>query len=139
METTHGMPTRMTRQRRLVFEILQSSAAHLDAESVFELAKIRDAKISLATVYRSLAWLKEAGLIQEHRLGENHAHFETTATTPHYHFSCLRCGKVVEFEAAEVREISRQLCAREGLQVTDIHLHLSGLCAECREDQEQCS
>jgi Fur family transcriptional regulator, ferric uptake regulator len=139
MDTTRSLPTRMTRQRRLVYEILQSSAEHLDAESVFELAKRRDAKISLATVYRSLAWLKEARLIQEHRLGENHAHFETTAATPHYHFSCLRCGRVVEFEAAEVREIARQLCAREDLEVTDIHLHLSGLCSECREDQEPCN
>jgi Fe2+ or Zn2+ uptake regulation protein len=133
---THGR--KLTRQRKLVLEILEESQEHLDAESIYAQAKARDVNISLATVYRTLTLLKETGLVQEHRLGEDHGHFETTQPTPHYHFTCLKCGKVVEFEAPQVREAARKLCESEGLQITDMHLLFSGYCKECRKGGEIC-
>jgi Fe2+ or Zn2+ uptake regulation protein len=129
---------RLTRQRKLVLEILQDSREHLDADMIYNRAKARDPNIGIATIYRSLALLKEAGLVQEHRLGENHGHFETTQSRPHYHFTCLKCGKVVEFESPQVMKAARQLCKNEGLQVTQVQLHLSGCCSECREDGGSC-
>lgn len=124
---------RLTRQRRMVLTILEESRAHLDAEAVYSLAKIRDPRISLATVYRSLALLKSLGLAQEHRLGENHTHYELAPSSPHYHFTCQSCGRVVEFDAPLVMEAARLLCEREDLQISEIHLHISGLCADCRK------
>lgn len=129
---------RLTRQRKLVLEILQNSRGHLDADMIYDRAKALDPNIGLATIYRSLALLKEAGLVQEHRLGENHGHFETTQSAPHHHFTCLKCGRVVEFEAPQVLAAARKLCKSEGLQVTGIHLQLSGYCSECREDDAGC-
>jgi Fur family ferric uptake transcriptional regulator len=122
---------RLTNQRRLVLEVLSTSQEHLDAESIYQQAKARDPRISLATVYRSLTWLCEIGLVTEHPLGENHSHFETNPSIPHYHFSCLKCGKVIEFDAPEVLEISRRLSKSQGMQIIEMHLHLSGTCAEC--------
>jgi len=133
---THGR--KLTRQRKLVLDILEESQEHLDAESIYAQAKARDANISLATVYRTLALLKETGLVQEHRLGEDHGHFETTQPTPHYHFTCLKCGRVVEFEAPQVMEVARKLCESKGLQVIDMHLLFSGYCWECREEDTNC-
>lgn len=123
---------RLTHQRRLVLEVLQDSEEHLDAEMIYDRARARDPSISLATVYRSLGLLKDMGLVQEHRLGENHGHFEITHSTPHHHFTCLTCGRVIEFEAPQVMEAVRKLCESEGLQVTEAHLLLSGYCTECR-------
>jgi Fe2+ or Zn2+ uptake regulation protein len=128
---SHGR--RLTRQRRLVLEILAESREHLDAETLYERAKARDPDIGLATIYRSLALLKETGLVQEDQLGEDHGHFETTPSSPHHHFTCLKCGRVVEFESPQVMEVVRRLYESEGLQVTDIRLHLSGYCPQCRE------
>jgi Fur family ferric uptake transcriptional regulator len=129
---------RLTRQRKLVLEILEESHEHLDADMIYDRARARDPNIGLATIYRSLGLLKEMGLVQEHRLGENHGHFETTQSTPHHHFTCLKCGRVVEFEAPQVMDAARTLCKSEGLQVTEVHLHLSGYCASCREDGFAC-
>jgi Fur family ferric uptake transcriptional regulator len=128
---SHGR--RLTHQRRLVLEILAESREHLDAETLYERAKARDPDIGLATIYRSLALLKEAGLVEEDQLGEDHGHFETTPSSPHHHFTCLKCGRVVEFESPQVMEVVRRLCESEGLQVTDVRLHLSGYCSQCRE------
>jgi len=130
----HASGRRLTRQRRLVMEVLEGAEEHLDAETIHDRAKARDPNISLATVYRTLALLKEVGLIEEHRLGEDHAHFEAVRDARHYHFTCLGCGRVIEFDAPQVTQIVRELSERERLRITDVHLFLSGYCAQCREE-----
>jgi len=123
---------RLTTQRRLVLEVLRQSDEHLDAEALYDQAKSRDPDISLATVYRTLAVLKEMGLVEEHRLGEEHGHYEAVRDEPHYHFTCLGCGKVIEFDTPLVAQIEQELSGREGVGVTGAHLHLSGYCAQCQ-------
>lgn len=123
---------RLTRQRRLVLRVLEESDGHLEAENVYLQAKARDTHVSLATVYRTLAVLKEMGLVEEHRLGEEHGHYEAVRDSPHYHFTCLDCGRVIEFDTPLVAQIKQELSAREGVRVTGAHLHLSGCCAQCQ-------
>ena len=132
-KTLHTSGRRLTRQRRLVMQVLEENPGHLEAEAVYALAKARDPNVSMATVYRTLAVLKEMGLVAGHTLGEDHAHFEPAPKTPHYHFTCLGCGLVVEFDAAQVAQVVQVLSERKGLQVTEVHLLLSGYCAQCRK------
>ena len=115
----------------------RSNPGHLDAEAIHDQVKIQDPRISLATVYRTLALLKRLGLVAEHSLGEDHGHFEAASAAPHYHFTCLRCKRVIEFEAPAVMQIVRKLAEQEGLQVTETHLTLSGYCRDCRPTRRQ--
>jgi Fe2+ or Zn2+ uptake regulation protein len=124
---------RLTRQRRLIMNIILESREHLDADTIFQRAKACNPKISLATVYRALATLKKEGLVNEHPLGEDHMHFETAQLTPHYHFTCKQCGRVIEFEAPQVLEIIATLRQTKGLQVENVHLLLSGTCDLCQK------
>jgi Fur family transcriptional regulator, ferric uptake regulator len=130
---------RLTRQRRLVLDVLDESQGHLDAEAIFSLAKARDPKISLSTVYRTLSLLNEAGLVRKHSLGEDHGHFETAQSTPHYHFTCLNCQRVIEFIAPQVLSLAHELSAQEGIQVTEAHLHFSGYCPDCQQSNHPAS
>jgi len=127
---------RLTSQRRLILEVLHESSMHLDADGLYDLVKFHDPDISLATVYRTLAVLKEMGLVEEHRLGEGHGHYELVHDSPHYHFTCLRCGRVTEFDTPLVAQIRRELSEREGVHVTHAHLHFSGFCARCHDHKE---
>jgi Fe2+ or Zn2+ uptake regulation protein len=132
-EAVRSRGLKLTRQRQLILDILESSREHLDAEAVYARAKKRDPRIGIATVYRTLAFLKRIGLAEEHRLGEDHGHFEAAHTSkPHYHFSCMGCGRVVEFEAPQVMQLARSLCQTENLQVLEVHLDLRGYCEQCR-------
>lgn len=133
METLRGEGRRVTRQRRLVMEVLEQSRDHLDAETVYARAKARDTRISLATVYRALAVLKGMGLADGHSLGEDHAHFEAGRKSPHHHFTCLGCGKVFEFDAPEVNRMSRRLADQAGLRVTEAQVLLKGYCRDCQK------
>jgi Fur family ferric uptake transcriptional regulator len=132
MKTRLVPSIRLTRQRRLVLDILQEAKGHLDADAIYRKAKDRNPKIGLATVYRSLALLREAKLVQEHRLGENHSHFEPAGGSLHHHFTCLKCGRVVEFRSLQVMQAARALGRREGLQIVDVRLDVTGYCAACR-------
>ena len=132
-DTFRATGRRLTSQRRLILGVLEESDVHLDAETLFVRAKTRDSDISLATVYRTLAVLKEMGLVEEHRLGEEHAHFEAVRDQPHYHFICLGCGQVIEFDVPQMAQIERDVSEREGVCITDIHLRLSGYCAQCQD------
>ena len=123
---------RLTPQRRQILQVLEESDGHLDADALYDRVKARDADASLATVYRTLAVLREIGLVEEHRLGEDHGHYEAVRREPHYHFTCLRCGQVIEFDTPLVAQIEQTLGEQAGVRVTTAHLHVSGYCAECR-------
>ena len=104
-DTTHqdslrSRGVRLTRQRRLLLDLIDSSGLHLDAESLYQMAKENDPKLNRVTVYRTLKLLKEGGLIDEldlaHFDGEKH-YYETRLKQEHAHVICLRCGRVEEF------------------------------------------
>ena len=127
---------RLTAQRRLILQVLEESNGHLDADALYDRVKARDPDVSLATVYRTLAVLREIGLVEEHRLGEDHGHYEAVRQEPHYHFTCLCCGKVIEFDTSLVAQVEQDLCEQEGVRVTSTHLHVSGYCALCRDSAD---
>lgn len=131
----HRAGRRLTTQRRLILEVLEGSEGHLDAEALHDLVKARDPSVSLATVYRTLAVLKEMGRVEGHSLGEDHSHYEAVRDEPHYHFACLGCGKVIEFDAPEVSWVIQKLGEQEGVQITEAHLSLSGYCARCQKQE----
>jgi Fe2+ or Zn2+ uptake regulation protein len=124
---------RLTSQRRLILAVLKESNEHLEADALHDRAKKRAPGLSLATVYRTLALLKEMALVEEHRLGEGHSHYEAVQEEPHYHFTCRCCGKVIEFDTPLIAEIKRELCERKGIQVKRAHLHLTGYCRDCHD------
>jgi Fe2+ or Zn2+ uptake regulation protein len=82
--------------------------------------------------HRTLNVLKEMGLVEEHRLGEI-ARTWIARTAPHYHFTCLKCGQMLEFDSSQLTQIARQLNKREGLRIASAHLFLNGYCAKCRQ------
>lgn len=122
---------RITRQRRVVLEILEGSREHLDAEALYQRARQQMPRISLATVYRTVAMLKQMGLVAEYSLGEEHGHFETVSDVPHYHFTCLGCDRVEEFDVPQVASAVQELAAREGLEICTVQFSLTGYCARC--------
>lgn len=129
--TTTSKKTRLTRQRKLVLQVLENANEHLEAEDIFLKAKARDPEISLATVYRALTALKKEGMIEEHKFDQGHGHFETTQPSPHFHFRCLQCGKIIEFNSPEIITQAQVICKEAGVQMTGVHLLISGYCRDC--------
>jgi Fe2+ or Zn2+ uptake regulation protein len=123
---------RLTPQRRIILEVLDESESHLDAEGVYHRAKARDPNISLATVYRTLAALQEIGLVQQRHLmrADQRGYYEVT-NQQHYHFTCLRCGRVIEFDTPLITEIQSAVAEEMGVKVLQARLYLEGYCHVC--------
>ena len=132
-DALRGAGLRLTSQRRLILQVLEESSVHLDADALYDRVKAHDPDVSLATVYRTLAVLREIGLVEEHRLGEDHGHYEAVRQEPHYHFTCLRCGKVIEFDTPLVAQVEQELCEQEDVLVTNTQLLVSGYCTRCKD------
>ena len=130
-EKLDSSPGQLTRQRKLVWDIVKDSREHLDVKTIYLIAQTRNPFISQATVYRSLTFLKNAGLVNELNLGESHHHYEAMHATPHEHFTCLKCGKLIELETSQFYELARRICTEQGLKITHMDLLLSGYCQEC--------
>jgi Fe2+ or Zn2+ uptake regulation protein len=125
---------RLTSQRRLLLKVLVECDEHLDAEAIYDLAKEQDPNISLATVYRTLKVLKEAGIVEEQILDpEGQRRLYEMADKTHYHFTCLGCGRVIEFESPLIEQAGVELAERFDLDVVQTRVHMDGYCAECQE------
>ena len=127
---------RLTPQRRTILEVLDASGSHLDAEALYYQAKARDPNISLATVYRTLAALKQIGLVQQrHLTPDDQRGYYEMASQQHYHFTCLRCGRVIEFDTPLIAQIQQELAEEMGVEVLQARLYLQGYCAVCADEE----
>src|SRR3989304_3934493 len=119
LDTLRATGHRVTPQRQLVLEVVETSPEHLDAEAIYQRVREKDPQISLATVYRTLAVLKDMGLIEQSYLARNHAraHYEPVGSPEHYHFTCLGCRKVIEFQSPRVTQMTTELHRDLGVEV----------------------
>ena len=126
---------RLTRQRQILLELIDRTGEHLDAESLFQLAKERDPKINRVTVYRTLKMLKAGGLVDEldlmHYGGDQH-YYETRLKQEHAHVICMRCGKVEEFFGEPLQRLRKQIESHFGFQILLARTEVGGYCAHCQ-------
>lgn len=127
---------RLTGQRKVLAELLEEARTHLDAESVFRLARRKDPRVHRATVYRTLNSLKRLGLVDEldlmHVTGERHF-YEVRPSTFHIHLVCTSCGGVEEPGGAFWEDLKRRVERETGFAPEVVRLEMGGLCAKCRK------
>jgi len=127
---------RLTPQRRLLLRVLDQAEGHLDAKAIFERGQRLDPRLSLSTVYRTLAALKDMGLVRELHLDEEHHHYELDGKDGHSHLVCLGCGRVVELDSKSFAEAAQSEAAVHGFQVANAQVELTGYCTHCRVQAE---
>ncbi len=134
-DTLKQRGVRLTRQRRILLELIDESGQHLDAERLYLLAKEKDPKLNRVTVYRTLKMLKEGGLVDEldlmHIGGDQHF-YETRMKQEHAHIICLRCGKVEEFFGEPLQKLRRQVESHFGFQIVLARTEVGGYCSHCQ-------
>jgi Fur family ferric uptake transcriptional regulator len=127
---------RLTRQRRVILQVMDDAEQHLDVDQILERAQKIDSGVHLVTVYRTIDLLKKHGLIDEldllHLRGDRH-YYETHGPRDHIHVACLRCGKVREFESALYEQLKQQIARDFDMKVTVSRTEVGGYCAECLE------
>jgi Fe2+ or Zn2+ uptake regulation protein len=129
---------RMTAQRRAILETLQDLGGHPTADQVYAAARERDQAIHPTTVYRTLGWLADAGLVNPRHLearGDRCEHFDPALPAEHHHFVCTHCGRVIEFRSRQIEELKAQFAQQHHVSIERAFLSMHGLCEQCREEQ----
>ena len=121
----------LTPQRRAVLEVVLESGEHLTANEIYEAARRRLPTLSFATVYNSLKYLKDAGLIREINFGKASSRYDRE-TGRHDHAICSRCGRLVDFDLPETPQMLRAAARRSRFKPESIHLTLVGVCPDCQ-------
>ena len=120
----------ITKQRQAVLQVIRESDEHLTANEVFENARRILPSISFATVYNSLRYLKNEGLIGEVRFGTDAARYDRKLTR-HDHALCNRCGKLVDMELSIPNGLLEEAAGLSKFEAESIEFTLRGLCPEC--------
>lgn len=121
----------LTKQREAVLQVVRESETHPTASEVYEAARAVLPSISYATVYNSLNFLKNAGLIAEISFASGANRYDAI-TGRHDHALCTGCGKLVDLDLELADELMMLAARRSGFEPQSIQLTLKGLCEICR-------
>jgi Fur family ferric uptake transcriptional regulator len=126
---------RMTRQRAVILDIIETASQHLDAAQILRKAVRVDPRINRVTVYRTLGLLKRQGLVDEldllHVKGEGH-YYERRPQRDHIHVTCLRCGGVQKFESELFDRVKGQVQRDCNFHISVSRFEVGGYCESCQ-------
>lgn len=115
---------RVTAQRIAVLQVISETEDHPDVEELYRRAKAADPKTSIATVYRTVAALVQAGMIQRHIFEGASARYERVDKHHHDHIVDLDTGEIVEFQSDRIEQLQSEIAARMGYEVIHHRLEL---------------
>lgn len=127
---------RLTPQRLMVLEIMKRCGRHLTAEEIHAAMLPQHPYVNIATVYRTLQWLQEVGLVAPIGLMGGTLRYEYICGSAHHHLICQECGHEYEISDDILDALKAQLFQRYGFTAQLNHLALPGRCASCREAAE---
>ncbi len=123
---------RPTRQRRAVVEAMASFEDFRSAQEIHDLLGQRGDPVGLATVYRTLQRLAEAGEVDVLRTEDGEAIYRRCSDSHHHHLVCRSCGATVEVEGPTVEKWTRAIAAEHDYAAISHTLEIFGTCRECR-------
>lgn len=118
----------MTKQRKLIYDIICGSCEHLTAEEIYTEAKKALPSLAFGTVYRNLGILTEEGLIRKVPVSEEKCRYDKNIS-PHEHLCCRKCGKLADLPELHLKEY---ILENFGIQIEEIRLSLYYTCPQCK-------
>ncbi len=125
---------RLTPQRVELVRLIAISEGHPSAGQLHTKIKRHFPTISLATVYKTLALLKEMNQVFEIDLRDD-SHYDGNRPQPHPHLICIGCNKIVDGEVSLDQESLRSLEQASGYMILRPQISLYGLCPDCKEEK----
>jgi Fur family ferric uptake transcriptional regulator len=119
--------------RLLVLEELAREPDDATAQELHKRLVDRGEAIGLATVYRALGTMSEAGVVDALPHGANETCYRLCSDKHHHHLVCERCHRVIELHGCPAEDWISRRARKEGFTVTGHRLEVTGLCPACRE------
>jgi Fur family peroxide stress response transcriptional regulator len=127
---------RITPQRLAILKILALSDGHPGAEHIFDQIKADFPTTSRATIYKTIAMLKEMGEVLELTFDEGNR-YDGNRPHPHTHLICVECGAIIDAELDLVQTLSQQVAERADYVVVGHRFDIYGVCPACYRKQRR--
>jgi len=132
---------KVTTQRLAVLTALsEETDSHLTAEEIYDLVRVSNPDIGLATVYRTIQLLLELKIIDRIYLDDGFVRYELghvyedEDSHHHHHLICVKCGRVMSFQGDLLEEFEKKMESKTGFQIQDHDVKLYGYCADCLKE-----
>jgi len=127
---------RLTVQRQAILDLINRSNQHWDAEELARCLGENGEQLGIATVYRGLAALENAGLIQSIQLADK-KRYERADKGHHDHLVCTKCGDIEEFCDSKIETRQQQVAQDHSFDMTGHQLLIFGVCQSCSNDSQE--
>jgi Fur family peroxide stress response transcriptional regulator len=124
---------RLTPQRVELVRLIAASEGHPSAAQLFAKIKTQFPTMSHATVYKTLALLKDMNQVLEIDLRDD-SHYDGNRPQPHPHLICIKCNKIIDGEVSLDQESIRTLEKVSGYMILRLQISLYGLCPDCKKE-----
>ncbi len=132
---------RNTQERYRVLERIAVLDRHFSADELYLHMNSHGDKVSRATIYSTLDLLTRCSILVKHRFQGESATYELASRMPHHdHLICRDCGHIIEFNAAEIEDIQKQIAAKFGFASEEHSLQIFARCqnaANCEHNVGQ--
>ena len=117
---------RLTDQRKLIAKVMSESYDHPDVDELHKKVSKLVAKISIATVYRTVKLFEEAGIVSKHDFKGTKARYEQAPKEHHDHLIDVNTGEITEFVNEDIEKLQKQVAEKLGYKLVDHRLELYG-------------
>ena len=118
---------RLTDQRRLIAKVMSDSQDHPNVDDLHQRVSKLDSKISIATVYRTVKLLEEAGILAKHDFKGGKARYEQLSESHHDHLIDVKSGEIIEFVNEDIEVLQKKVAEKYGYELVDHKLELYGV------------
>jgi len=124
---------RWTPQRKSILKVFLQQKGHVPIDDLHKKIQAQDPTIGIATLYRTMKLLMDAGLAEMHTFNEKTTYEHLYQIRHHDHLICKVCGKTVEFEHPLIEKYQVEVCERHNFTLKSHRMELFGICYECQK------
>ena len=118
---------KLTEQRKIIAKVMSEANDHPDVDELYKRVSKIDAKISIATVYRTVKLFEESGIVAKHDFKGGKARYEELSESHHDHLIDVKTGEIIEFVDEEIEKLQKKVAEKYGYELVDHKLELYGV------------
>ncbi len=130
---------KFTKQRETILHALYNHSGHFTPEELYRFIKSENPQLNtgIATIYRTLSLLENAGIVTSISFGTQGKKYELGVKAHHDHIICTNCGKILEFYDEAIEKRQEKIAKEFGFKMEDHSMKIFGICPECQKKERE--
>jgi len=133
LESLRPAGSKRSSKRDFIVDVFLRQEGHITADTLVDLIRREDQRVSRATIYRTLQWMVDAGIARKVDFGEGRFRFEHSYRHPrHFHLICTTCNRSFEFLSSDIETLLEEVATARKFAPRHSVLQIHGTCETCQ-------